>query len=231
MKASVAPGWSRALSRTRWWTAWWMWRTAIHRRHARYVAVTGARVGPSTGANFVAMLTLASEMPAGRSAAPSCRCCVMGRRYLPAASAAWVLDRTFGGARLRNGWPDRLMPIRTAVPSRFAPGSAQPHGHPPAMAGQQMPWGLSRGAAGWLPRMPCRHARWSFRGDHGSHQAAPVVVHHRPYCRRKVTLGFPGHVLPLAGGCTQQQLQSAFAVTPAVCARRHHRCARPAAGA
>ena len=57
----------------------------------------GRRVGPSTGTNFVAMLTLASEMrERGERGSILSLLCDAGERYLPTYfDTAWV-DRTFG---------------------------------------------------------------------------------------------------------------------------------------
>ena len=58
-------------------------------------SVLGRKVGPSTGTNFVAMLTLANEMKArGERGAILSLLCDSGERYLPTYyDAAWVQDR------------------------------------------------------------------------------------------------------------------------------------------
>ncbi len=60
-------------------------------------ALLGRRVGPSTGTNFVAMLTLAQEMRArGEQGSILSLLCDAGERYLPTYhDAAWV-ERTMG---------------------------------------------------------------------------------------------------------------------------------------
>lgn len=217
----------------------------IHCRYARALSqLLGRRVGPSTGTNFVAMLTLASEMrERGERGSILSLLCDVGERYLPTYfDTAWV-ERTFGdcSAAQQGGWPDRLMPAtHCTMPSQALPPGSLPLAPGPMVTrrqwlAQQMPWGLAAvGAAGWLPcvpRMPCRHARWSLSARPRQPPGAQWWY---------ITPGYvppPGQ--PWGFQITffrsrvdgTQQLQSAFLQTPAVCARRHHRCARPAAAA
>ena len=70
----------------------------------------GRRVGPSTGTNFVAMLTLASEMrERGERGSILSLLCDAGERYLPTYFDTDWVDRTFGDCSAAQQKVDALM--------------------------------------------------------------------------------------------------------------------------
>jgi hypothetical protein len=131
----------------------------------------GRRVGPSTGTNFVAMLTLAHEMrERGESGSILSLLCDAGERYLPTYyNCDWVQRRRWATARRRRAAPERAAGLTAMAPCALGPAPPTAGGH-----------GRFAGGSGWPGHWPVAGAprrvglalpakTLQFPRDHGSH--------------------------------------------------------------